>query len=75
MNFELWLWGNLTIDHIKPKKHGGTDDNNNLAVACHCCNKLKGQEMCTSITEGQEIIERKRGVYRDWFNRFVLQKT
>lgn len=29
------------IDHIKPKKHGGTDDPGNLQVLCASCHAKK----------------------------------
>lgn len=32
----------LHIEHITPKKHGGTDDPDNLALACIDCNLRKG---------------------------------
>lgn len=31
-----------TLEHIVPKNHGGTDDLDNLAVACERCNTGKG---------------------------------
>ena len=31
-----------TLEHIIPKHHGGTDDIDNLAVACARCNSEKG---------------------------------
>jgi 5-methylcytosine-specific restriction endonuclease McrA len=31
-----------TLEHIVPKNHGGTDDLENLAVACARCNSEKG---------------------------------
>ncbi|UCH28291.1 MAG: HNH endonuclease [Myxococcales bacterium] len=31
-----------TIEHIVPKNHGGTDDLENLAIACARCNSEKG---------------------------------
>lgn len=34
--------GAATIEHIVPKNHGGTDDVDNLALACARCNSLKG---------------------------------
>ncbi len=30
------------IDHVIPIKHGGSDDTNNLALACLKCNGFKG---------------------------------
>lgn len=31
-----------TIEHIVPRSHGGTDDPENLALACERCNHQKG---------------------------------
>jgi 5-methylcytosine-specific restriction endonuclease McrA len=31
-----------TIEHIQPQSHGGTDDIENLALACARCNRGKG---------------------------------
>jgi len=33
--------GVLTVDHIVPKVHGGTDRNDNLATCCFDCNNWK----------------------------------
>lgn len=33
------------IDHIRPKKHGGSDDPLNLALACNSCNLHKGPNL------------------------------
>ncbi len=33
------------IDHIQPKKHGGSDDPVNLALACNSCNLHKGANL------------------------------
>lgn len=30
-----------TVDHIKPKAHGGTDDDSNLQTLCWSCHKAK----------------------------------
>lgn len=40
-------WGRLdpdhaTIDHKKPKARGGTNDPDNLVLACNACNNAKG---------------------------------
>ena len=34
--------GRLVIDHIRPRKHGGSDDPSNLQPAHHSCNMRKG---------------------------------
>jgi hypothetical protein len=35
----------LQIEHIIPRKHGGTDDNHNLALACIDCNLAKSSNL------------------------------
>ena len=35
----------LQIEHIIPRKHGGTDDLDNLAIACVRCNLHKGSNL------------------------------
>jgi hypothetical protein len=41
---------NLSIDHIYPVAHGGTDDLDNLQVLCCPCNSRKGARL--PMTEG-----------------------
>ena len=33
---------NMTVDHIVPQKHGGTDHEENLQLLCGACNSTKG---------------------------------
>ena len=33
------------VEHIIAKQHGGSDDANNLALACHRCNLRKGPNL------------------------------
>lgn len=35
----------LHIEHIRPRKHGGTDDESNLCLACIDCNLRKGPNL------------------------------
>jgi hypothetical protein len=35
----------LHIEHIRPMKHGGTDDESNLSLACIDCNLRKGPNL------------------------------
>ena len=36
------LLGSATVEHIVPRTHGGTDELENLALACAACNHQKG---------------------------------
>ena len=60
LDFETWFRANLAIDHIKPRKHGGENTTENLALACHSCNLYKGSIDCNSIEEAREIVRRKK---------------
>jgi hypothetical protein len=38
---EVWVGGELEIDHFCPPGHGGTDALDNLVYACTTCNRFK----------------------------------
>ena len=53
---------NLTIDHIVPKKNGGTDHVENLWLLCGACNSSKGTK-----SQAEFLRERvKRGESIEW---------
>ena len=39
---ERWQFIRFTIDHIHPQSTGGSDDVDNLALACRNCNERRG---------------------------------
>ncbi len=41
----------LEVDHIQPRKHGGTDDLSNLQALCWQCNSMKGARDNTNFSE------------------------
>lgn len=50
-----------TIEHMLPRNHGGTDDLENLALACAGCNREKGSRhdrKPRSDPRAREIIDR-----------------
>ena len=47
----------LHIEHIVPKKHGGSDDTDNLALACIDCNLHKGSNLTGIDPETNEVTE------------------
>jgi len=73
-DFDTWWYANFNIDHIKPRRHGGTDDPSNLALSCHTCNLYKKDSLCHSLEEAREIIGKKRQQAEKWFTRHILKK-
>lgn len=73
-DFDMWWKANLNIDHIKPKKHGGTNDPNNLVVSCRACNSYKGSKDCNSLEEARNIVNVKREEAQRWFKKYVLKE-
>lgn len=73
-NFATWWLANFNIDHIKPKKHGGTDDYSNLVLSCRACNLYKGGTLCNSLEEAKEVVAKQRAQAENWFNKYVLKK-
>jgi 5-methylcytosine-specific restriction endonuclease McrA len=45
----------LQIEHIVPRKHGGSDELENLALACADCNLRKGSNLTGIDPETNEI--------------------
>lgn len=61
-----------TLEHIVPRNHGGTNDVENLAVACARCNSEKGLRHDHKRADDpklREIIERLQARRRERFVR------
>ena len=43
------------VDHIISRKHGGTDDDANLAFACFHCNRRKGSDLGSLDSMGRLV--------------------
>ena len=44
------------IEHIVPKKHGGSDESSNLALACYHCNLHKGPNLTGIDPLAQAVV-------------------
>jgi hypothetical protein len=44
------------IDHVISRKHGGTSDPENLALACYLCNRYKGSDVASLHPATCEIV-------------------
>ncbi len=60
----------LHIEHIIPKKHGGTDDLDNLALACIDCNLHKGSNLTGIDPETDEITKLFHPLQHQWEDHF-----
>jgi hypothetical protein len=63
----------LHIEHIRPKKHGGTDDLANLALACVDCNLHKGTNLCGIDPETGEVVSIFNPRTQLWNDHFEWQ--
>ena len=60
----------LHIEHIIPKKHGGLDSAENLAVACIDCNLHKGPNLTGIDPETKDVTELFHPRHHRWEDHF-----
>lgn len=60
----------LHIEHIIPRKHGGSDDAENLALACIDCNLHKGSNLAGIDPETNEVTELFHPRRHRWADHF-----
>ena len=61
----------LHIEHIIPKKHGGSDDIDNLALACIDCNLRKGSNLTGIDPETNEVTALFHPRCHQWREHFA----
>ena len=61
---EHFLKRNITIDHIVPVKHGGTDHIENLWLLCAACNSSKGTR--SQVEFLRDRMSRRSGAVPPW---------
>lgn len=61
----------LHIEHVVPKKHGGLDTMDNLALACIDCNLKKGPNLTGIDSETNEVTELFHPRRHRWNEHFV----
>lgn len=60
----------LEIDHIKPINMGGTDDEDNLWLACRSCNRFKSNKVEALDPLTKTIIQLFNPRTQNWFEHF-----
>lgn len=61
-------------DHIIPRKHGGGDDDENLAWACFHCNRHKGSEVGAVDGDTGQLVPLFNPRQQLWTDHFVFTK-
>lgn len=60
----------LHVEHVLPRKHGGTDDLDNLALACIDCNLHKGSNVAGYDPETGQLTELFHPRRQQWAAHF-----
>ena len=63
----------LQIEHVNPKKHGGTDASTNLALACIDCNLAKGPNLAGRESGSEQLVPLFNPRTQDWNDHFELR--
>jgi len=61
------------IEHIVAKQHGGSDDPDNLALACHRCNLCKGPNLSGVDPMSGEVVPLFHPRRGQWAEHFVFR--
>ena len=61
------------IEHIVPRKHGGDDSLQNLALACIRCNLGKGPNLTGIDQQTGEVVELFHPRRDDWNEHFTIR--
>ena len=61
------------IDHFIARKHGGTNEPENLALACLPCNRRKGSDLTAIDPVSQQIVPLFNPRKQNWAEHFALE--
>jgi hypothetical protein len=63
------------IEHIISRKHGGSSELENLALACVFCNRYKGSDIASLSIETKELVRFYNPRADRWREHFRLNKV
>jgi|SRR2546421_7145483 len=63
----------LHVEHVVPKVHGGSDELDNLALACIDCNLHKGTNLTGIDPQTNKVIELFHPRNQEWNEHFEWQ--
>ncbi len=61
------------IEHVLPRKHGGSDDPSNLALACERCNAFKETDLSGIDPDTGQVERLFDPRTQDWADHFELR--
>lgn len=61
------------VEHINPRKHGGDDVSENLALACNHCNLHKGPNLTGRDPDTNEIVRLFDPRHDHWTEHFKFE--
>jgi hypothetical protein len=73
-SFQAFRRGGISVDHLKPRRHGGTDDESNRFTCCRACNADKGQQdfEVGAVEDVKLFLRLYREEYaQPWFEAYV----
>ncbi len=62
------------VDHVISRKHGGSDEMDNLAYACVACNRYKGSDI-GSLSTGNRFVRFFNPRHDEWRTHFKIVGT
>ncbi len=62
------------IEHVIAKQHGGRDDADNLALACHRCNLRKGPNLTGMDPVSGEVVPLFHPRRDQWAEHFLFRR-
>lgn len=65
-------WARFHVEHIRPRQHQGTDDLDNLCLACGHCNRFKGPNLASIDPVTDELTPLFNPREDDWHEHFSL---
>src|SRR5688500_16550637 len=65
-------WARFHIEHIRARQHGGSDDPENLALACRRCNARKGPNLVSVDPDSDRIARLFNPRIDSWSEHFAF---
>ncbi len=63
----------LSVDHLQPQSLGGSDNLDNLALACRCCNEIRYNFTMGIDPETQTEIPLFNPRRQEWSDHFIIK--